>query len=99
MVSPTVKPKGDIVRGSDCDFAAGAPEVLAKMLTPLVPVAVVDDALIVKVTVTGVPKTGCALVGEKLQVTPVGNPPHPRFTVPLNDPEARTLNVTEVEFP
>jgi hypothetical protein len=99
VVSPTVNAKGEIVRVSGCDFTAGVPEVLARMLMLLVPVEVVEEALIVKVTATGAPATGCALVGAKMQVTPAGNPPHARFTVPLNDPEALTLKVTEAEFP
>jgi hypothetical protein len=82
-----------------CVFAAGAPLLVADMVT--VDRAIGDDAgaLTVSPMATGTVAVGfTALEGAKEQLAPAGNPEHARFTDPLKDPRpvAWKLKVDDV---
>ena len=84
---------------SGCVFAEGAPDVDAEIVTVLAPRGVLKPLLIVSVTVAEFAAVGCTLADEKLHCALLGNPlGHDRFTVPLNDPDAVTTSVTELEM-
>jgi hypothetical protein len=73
------------VRLSDRAFAAGAPGVVAEIVTDVVPRGVLASVVIVRRTVAG--KLDTIGEGEKRQVAPLGRPAgQERVTVPLNDP-------------
>lgn len=74
-----------MLKFSPCVFA-GSPEVSALIVISEPPSAVFAAALIPKVTVTGLALVGLAVVGVKLQFTPVGNPEQERATSPENAP-------------
>ena len=65
----------------------GPPVTEPLMVIGDVPVGVVAPALMVRVTVAGLPEIGdAALEGWKLHVAPVGKPPQERATAWLNAP-------------
>jgi len=72
-------------------LAAGAPAVLAEIVTLEVATVALSAALTVSVIVTGLAVVGLtALDGEKLQVTPVGKPLQLSVTTCPNEPKAVT---------
>ena len=80
-----------------CVFEAGAPDVVAEIVTAVVPSGVLDVVVNVRLTVAGNVETEAD--GEKLQLTPAGIPVagHDSVTVPANDPKPFTANVTGEE--
>jgi len=77
-------------------LAAGAPGVVAEIVTGVVAMGVLAVVPNVNVTVAGRVETEAE--GEKPQVTPAGRPlEHVRVTAPLNDPAPVTWNVTPAD--
>jgi len=81
-----------------CDFAAGAPLVLARTVKEELLAAMLLCVDRVKVTFTGELEVGCTeLDGAKLQVAPAGRPTQVRATVPLKEPPPVTCRLTGLE--
>jgi len=82
-------------------FAAGAPAVVAERVTVELPKAVLEEAVTVNVTVTGVDKVGLTVAeGENTHAVPVGSPVgQVRVTEPANEPRADTTKVLWLEVP
>ena len=81
-----------------CDFAAGAPLVLARTVKEELLAAMLLCVDRVNVTFTGELEVGCTeLDGAKLQVAPTGRPTQVRATVPLKEPPPVTCRLTGLE--
>jgi len=58
--------------------------------------ATLEGAATTSATGTGFPDVGLADVGWNWHVTPAGNPPHEKITVPVNEPADATVKATGV---
>ena len=90
------------VKSNVCVLAAGAPAVVAEIVTIFgPPTAAPASAVTIKVAVTGLAEVGLTeLDGEKAHAVPLGSPEEQlSATVPAKLPEAVTSNVVDDEVP
>ena len=81
---------------SGCDLAAGAPGVFARIEIVPIPREVLLARVIVRPTgIAALPVTVIWFAGEKMQLAPVGRPPHDSVTGALNGPKAERVKDAE----
>jgi hypothetical protein len=68
--------------------------VLPAIVTGNEPAGVLNEVLIERLTLTGLPAEGDTVGGVNRQLAPAGKPLQTRVTIPLNEPEAVTERTT-----